>query len=519
MLVMPEAAVAVVPAPGRKWSPFQEAIFQEAAVGKGHVVVLARAGAGKSTTAEEAIRRVPETESVLFTAFAKKIFQEAQQRFAARPAPNVEIAGINSYGFKVVRRSFPKVQLDKHKAYKLSDGIVGDGRQRGDYGKTAKKALVNTVRMMKETLTYDPDGIDTLMDKYEIDAGADLDLTNPDVRGQFVQNAIRLLEATKADTNRVDFTDQIWFPLILDLPPGRLLYDYVFVDECQDLSAAKLELTLRAVKKDGRIFAIGDDRQAIFGFAGADEEAVPHIITRLRAKILMLTISYRCAISIAEVAKLIVPDFESGAKNPDETPKIGVVEEKHYNMMLREAQPGDFILSRTNAPLVKICMSLLRAGKKAVIAGKEDAIGKALLQLIETAEKKGARTVIELQTWATQWADREVERLLSKRPPREEEAEMVSDKVDCIDALSQGATSIREITEKIEDLFSDEDNETRIVCSSTHKAKGLERERAWVLRNTYMKRPGTQEANLWYVAVTRAKGFLFLVDLPARGEE
>lgn len=777
---------ALCPDPARKWSPQQLAIFQETLAGKGHVVVLARAGAGKSTSAEQAIRCVPQTQSVLFTAFAKKIFQEAEVRFKTRPAPNVEVMGINSYGFRVVKRNFPRIPLDRYKAYSLSDQIVGDGSKRGDYGKAAKKALVRTIGMMKETLTYEPAGIDRLMDKYDIDAGADLDLADEGVRGAFIDNAIKLLDASKADTSRIDFNDQIWFPIIMNLPPGRLLYDYVYADEAQDLSPAKLELVLRAVKKNGRIFAIGDDRQchppgtmievaegetkpidkltkgalvrgwnrnaqrmiggrrikiaerayrgdlyeievrgrrvemtpnhkllarwtdrtiehcvvylmwrkgygfrvgwcklfstagfhfayrvrmenadrswvlkvfesrtdasvyesivaakygiptatfepvdgaehqteeairaifksvrdenqergqralhdhdrefelpfypwpgqdkdnpqgrrtyftvyaanvlpefmavplpdgqntwaqiekvrrreyegsvysldveedhsyaangicvlnSIFGFAGADEEAIPHIIERLRAKILKLTISYRCARKIAELARAFVPDFESGKASD------GVVEEKSYDQMLREAVPGDFILSRVNAPLVKICMTLLRAGKKAVIAGKEDAIGKALLQLIETAEKKGAKTVIELQAWASKWADREVERLLAKKPPREEEAEMVTDKVGCIDALAQGAGSIREISERIENLFSNEDNETRIVCSSTHKAKGLERERAWVLRNTFMKRPGTQEENLWYVAITRAKEYLFLVDLPARGEE
>jgi superfamily I DNA/RNA helicase len=71
------------------------------------------------------------------------------------------------------------------------------------------------------------------------------------------------------------------------------------------------------------------------------------------------------------------------------------------------------------------------------------------------------------------------------------------------------------VTAKIQALFSDTDETRRVTLSTTHKAKGLERDRAWVLADTYRPTRGTEEANLWYVAVTRAKTTLFLV----RGEE
>lgn len=44
----------------RTWSPLQEAIFDDMKNGKGHTVVVARAGTGKTTTIIEAVRRMPD---------------------------------------------------------------------------------------------------------------------------------------------------------------------------------------------------------------------------------------------------------------------------------------------------------------------------------------------------------------------------------------------------------------------------------------------------------------------------
>lgn len=486
----------------KKWSPLQEAIFIEAQVGQGHVVVLARAGSGKSTTAEATIRRLPTSKSILFTAFNKKIVEAAEQRFAVRQADNVTVQGINSYGYAQVRKRFPKIRtVDEKKLWRLAQDIAP--RWKSD----EKSALVNTVGKMKARLQYEESQVDAILDRYAIDPGDGIDLTVPHERATFIKKAIELLWASKEDTTSIDFDDQIWFPVVYNIPCTP--FDYVFIDETQDLNAAQLDLSIRAVKKGGRIFAIGDDRQAIYTFRGADEEAIPHIIERLNAKILKLTISYRCAKLIAADARVLVPDFESGSPNE------GVVGLKSYQSMLEESQPGDFILSRSNAPLLTICWKLLRAGKKATIPGRD--IGGGLIRLIEKALDNGQRTIPEMQAWVAQYVDREIQRLLANEPPKENEADAWADKVACIDAMAEGASNVDEVIGKIKTLFSDDKSaadETRIVCSSTHKAKGLERDRVWLIRNTYMKRMGAEESNLLYVAITRARDFLYYVNMP-----
>ena len=78
---------------------------------------------------------------------------------------------------------------------------------------------------------------------------------------------MKLLEqCTGTEDGCIDFDDMIWLPVVLDLPQRK--FDRVFIDECQDLNRSQIELSLRAVKPDGRILAVGDPHQAIYSFRG-----------------------------------------------------------------------------------------------------------------------------------------------------------------------------------------------------------------------------------------------------------
>ena len=52
----------------------------------------------------------------------------------------------------------------------------------------------------------------------------------------------------------------------------------------------------------------------------------------------------------------------------------------------------------------------------------------------------------------------------------------------------------------------------RITLSTTHKAKGLEADRVIVLEGTYNVGRSTEEDNLYYVAITRAKRHLLFAN-------
>ena len=103
---------------------------------------------------------------------------------------------------------------------------------------------------------------------------------------------------------------------------------------------------------------------------------------------------------------------------------------------------------------------------------------------------------------------------LLKRDPHLAKAKLaqLQDNVDTINTLAETVASVEERTRKLEMLFNDEAGAASVMCSTVHKAKGLEADRVWVLEDTL--RDGNQEEqNVRYVAYTRARKELCLVSL------
>jgi superfamily I DNA/RNA helicase len=51
-----------------------------------------------------------------------------------------------------------------------------------------------------------------------------------------------------------------------------------------------------------------------------------------------------------------------------------------------------------------------------------------------------------------------------------------------------------------------------VVLSTVHKAKGLEWERVFMLKHTFGRWEGREEDNIMYVAITRSKSALMMVE-------
>jgi hypothetical protein len=169
----------------------------------------------------------------------------------------------------------------------------------------------------------------------------------------------------------IDFVDQIFLPL-----RNRWvfpLYDRVIIDETQDLSAPQLDMLVGSCKHGKKGFCIvGDDMQAIYAFRGADVTAVDRLKTELDAEEINLNVTRRCPKTVVAEAVAYCPDFIAA----DDAPEGTVTSKYTKEDMLAEVKPGDFILSRTNAPLASLCLKLLRNKVPAYVAGRS--IGQAL---------------------------------------------------------------------------------------------------------------------------------------------
>ena len=164
-------------------------------------------------------------------------------------------------------------------------------------------------------------------------------------------------------------------------------YDFVFVDECQDCSALDQLFIERLIKRPrGRLIAVGDRRQAIYGFRGADVNSFDYFEKRENTIKLPLSISYRCGKNIVSNAKKVYEEIEEWSDSEE-----GIVRKGK----LDEVQDGDMVLSRNLRPLITAFFMLLEQGKKGTILGKE--LEKGLLKVLSGVDNEN--TINELQIY------------------------------------------------------------------------------------------------------------------------
>jgi len=507
------AAVAarpfVLPETKYAWSDEQVAIFKWFHSGTGSLVVRARAGTGKTTTIKAAFSLARE-ERMLYAVFNKKNQVEAS---SAITDPRVEIKTLHSVGFMFIQQVWPNARPTDEVETDRVEKVVGMQNP-----KEVKTQVRKLVAFAKNTL-INP----TLNDLVELAEDRDIEcpqFEEPENGGwdrvALSRAALQVLELSKVRDaqGRISFNDMVWLPCAMNWT--RSWYDLVVVDEAQDMNLPQLTMAKAACKPHGRICVVGDDRQAIYGFRGAVSDSMDMMRKSLNASELGLTITYRCPKRVVELAARIVPDYKAAAAAPE-----GEVISINTSAVVNQIQVGNAILSRSNAPLMPMCLSLLRKGIPARIEGRD--LGKALLDIVE---KLNARSVPQFLTKVGTWAEKQMNRFMDTKNFEQKSAQ-IQDQADTLTAIAEGASSVTEIKNRLTSLFQDTDASSKpaVVLSTTHKAKGLEWTKVYLLTSTFnKKRPAgapqlspeaeaaraKEEANVYYVALTRAKATLVL---------
>jgi DNA helicase-2/ATP-dependent DNA helicase PcrA len=322
--------------------------------------------------------------------------------------------------------------------------------------------------------------------------------------------------------SKMDFTDQIWLPSsqALDIRPWN--YPMVIVDECQDLSPCQRELAMRSCWSKGFAVWVGDRNQAIFAFNGASFHSIDEIITDTGAEEVELDECFRCGKVIVDLAASVRPGIRSPEWMRDG--KITYISDEEIEVM---AQAGDFIISRTTAPLVKWCLRLLRAGKKAQVRGRD--LGGVLYGMVEKIQlffqihpAQEQEFFANLEKAAREYLAMRVEILAKDSENNESEIDALTDRIETLIALHQAylekavGGTLKGFQEYLMDFFK-ETVGGQITLMTGHGSKGLENERVFILNyDTLPSKRGTpdeqeQEKNLLYVMITRAQQELFLV--------
>ncbi|HEY9762382.1 MAG TPA: ATP-dependent helicase [Trichocoleus sp.] len=481
-------------------SQYQTDIFDFITSGQGDAVVDAVPGSGKTTTCVQASKRLT-SRNALFCAFNRHIATELKQRLQGMRAKT-----IHSLGFSALH-PLGKPEVDDRKYNKLIRQYLFD------LNITQKETLQAATARIRELLRLTQLTLNEAEDEQALKALAthyNLDMKDWDFTWRAIAPILTI--GIEMAYQVIDYNDMIWLPHVLGCNPSKA--QWVFVDEAQDLNQAQLELVLKARAAGGRMLFVGDARQAIYGFTGADTRSIANITDRTQATVLPLSICYRCPTSHIELANQVYPGIEP---RPD-APK-GTVKEVKEDDIVALAQEGDLILCRTNAPLVPLCFELIRAGIPAKIRGTD--IGKNLITILNQVEQYTGFSFAKLPQYLSLYLD-EQKRLLGNQDNVDMAIANVEDRVKTILAIAQftRSSSIDALKRAIADLFSDE--RAQVWLSSIHKAKGLEADRVILLYPNLLPHPSAkkpwekeQEMNLKYVALTRAKESLFL----AYGEE
>ena len=450
-------------------SKYQEDIFSYIETPESNIVVEAVAGSGKTFTIVEASKRIPSNKNVLFVAFNKHIAEE----LAKRMPDNVEASTLNAFGYRIMRNAGIRAKVNARKVKNIVWYKIYKEDNFKEYIKNLGSVL-KLVSLFKAFNITDPTiaDCDHLIERYGIVVYDD----------HAKQVAIDAMVESLRMTQIIDFDDQLLYPLHFHLPVPK--YDFVFVDEAQDLNPIQIQLVQKASR--GIIVAVGDTKQAIYGFRGADPEAIKNITMTLSAKTLPLSICYRCAKNIVKEAQKIVPYIEYADTQID-----GLVETVQVEKYRDIVQEGDWVLCRTTAPLVSEALRMLRNKRKATVKGRQ--IGEALLSLAERVED------------LDQYELEQTERL------RNNEAALIElqDQIDTIRALIE-AFGRDGLKDGIEQLFGEQT--TGIMYCTIHRSKGLETNKVFLICPELLPHPKCtkewqreQEDNLHYIAITRAK--------------
>lgn len=492
-----------------KPSVYQQAVFDHIAdSNKGSAIVEAVAGSGKTTTIVQACERI-EDSSVLFLAFNKAIAEELKERLPE----DVKAATFHSVGFGAIlneaKRTNKRVKVEGNKLRILVDEMLDadviDISEAKSYGALAVRLVglaKNNGIGINGTAIRDVDAWRDIIDHHNIEVE---DPTGEADEDGLIDFSIRLFEASNKRNDIIDFDDMLYVPIRDNLVFQR--YDFVFVDEAQDTNLIQRKVLHKLLKPHGRLIAVGDPHQAIYGFRGADADALDLIASEFNAIRLPLSISYRCPKEVVKAAQAYVSHIQAS-----ETAIEGKVESV-TQFRLDTLSDNDAILSRTTAPIISLAYKLIGRGVGARVLGRE--IGQGLITLIK---KMKARDLNHLQTKLEGYLSRETEKYLAKK--REDMAQGVEDKVQsiyaAIDALDEESQSIDGLIRRIEYIF--DPSRKGVTLSTVHKAKGQEWNRVFILDRQNMPSKWArqewqmnQETNLIYVAYTRAKVELFFI--------
>jgi DNA helicase II / ATP-dependent DNA helicase PcrA len=534
----------------------QQAIFEAAKTQAGRYVVLAGPGSGKTFTSIKASFYF--TGSSIYFSYNRKIKIDTNEKLIAIDSPMIASTS-HSFGLGCLmsytqgqcqvdntEKKYPQlIDLYMIACWQMYLAEIRNEIEERDADVSVMRLearrwtgiLIHYAMMSLAPLT--DDGLRSVVEAFDLNEIKPGSLAWP-----FVVNAvITVIDEGKKQflepEHTVVYDDMIYYPNVI--PMSVRQFDHVIVDEAQDTSRAGLELILKACHANTQIFFVGDPRQSIYLFAGAAFNSIDQIIERLHAQTLPLRICYRCGSKIIDLANQLGGELIAAGQHAGNVEVIG-------SDYVDRLHAGDAVLARTTAKLIDGCLKTLQTGKKAKVLGRDLGVSiVAVVTSLEAMRENGIPQLLadlsNLLMVLSEYQNNELKSLMEARENPEMAMAEVKDKVATVRAFFEAYVSkchneslrmpddpqcafnktTKDFKEYIKDLFVDTDENLKrfILFMTAHRAKGGEWENVFIIgteefphSKAKSERQKEQEANLMYVAVTRAINNLYFVNAP-----
>lgn len=492
----------------KQFSKYQIAIFDKVKNSNENICVQATAGAGKTTTLLEILNLIPRFKKTVFLSFSNTIVNELKERIPSHTTAST----IHSLGCRMVFAHFKGVKVNENKWFQIFLKALEEQNQ-GVQEKLDKKKMFKRCYEMQEIVNF----ARMTCTKFEKESLIEMcDYYSLEYSEEHFNTIIEEFNKPRKITE-IDFTDMLYLPVKLNLI--TTVYDYVLLDEAQDLNNIQKILLEKIINPDGgRLIAVGDEKQSIYSFSGSNIDSFNQLQKRKNTVTLPLSISYRCGKNIVREAQKIYPTSIEYFEN--------AIEGEVRDGSLSEIREDDIVISRKTAPLVTVFFSLLEKGVKAQIVGKD--IEQGLVGLAEKVESSSIESVYERCDQELNLIEKELKERGISNPKFHNKYINTDEKISVIKAILNYTQRPNRLVSEIKHIFGENKRGVRLM--TIHRSKGLESDRVFMINryNGEIQCPSPkatkewekiQENNLLFVGITRAKKSLIMLNISEGREE
>ena len=471
-------------------------------------IILGPPGTGKTTSllniVEEALSRGIPPERIAYLAFTRKAAYEAQERamaqFGFEEGRFPYFRTLHSLAFRELGMQRDEVMTDSHyRKFGKAMGIEFRGIYDENIGLHTGDGLGDKCSRIESLARMGLRNIEDQMAITNID----------DLSTHAVKQYHSALVAYKKDNGVYDFTD------MLEKYNSQLPVDICIFDEAQDLSSAQYKMAILAASLASEVYIAGDDDQAIFGWAGADVDK----FLNLKGQKTTLPNSHRIPKKVHSLANDVVRRIKNRypkkwAPKKQEGDVIYVTNEQDIDF----SESGSWmLLSRSKYLLYRLKQAVRQQGYAYTINNRSSLESEETRAIIAWESLRKGKSI-------SQHEAKNLVNFLAFNPDLiKQDSYMMADlglpdaakDYDWMTMLKGIAPDEREYLRSCMrngEKFSDK---PRITISTIHQSKGGEADNLVLLTDmgklSWENLGSDEENRVWYVALTRAKENLYLI--------